>query len=901
MQKAYKRTYWENYPSDVSEIDEVNLNNIETGIDEIDNRILALDTTKFDKIEAQGLFKDVSLNRSNGVITFTLYNGATKSIDTLLEKIAVNFDYDPVTQRLIITLDDGTVKYIDMSALITQYEFLDSDTAAFSVNSAGKVTVIVKEGSIGEKHLQPNYLADIKLEVAKAQASQQAAADSETNAKASEKAAKQSEVNAKTSEDAAKVSETSAASSAESAEDSANIASASATSATNSATSASNSAASASNAATSASGYASSASNYNNAAYTHQQNAAKSETAAATSAANAADSATEAESYAHGGTGTRENEDIDNAKYYYQQSKSISESFAGALRPMGTVTFANLPVLASAAEGDMYNVSDQFTTTASFKEGSGNIIPAGANIYKTADGYWDVLAGSPVTGVKGDAETTYHRGNVNLTPDGIGALSITGDSKDNTTTFTAAATRSNIASGEKHSTIFGKIAKFFADMKTVAFTGSYSDLTNKPTIPAAVAVKGNAESSYRTGNVNLTADNIGALPKDGTAATATRAAYVGSNTSNNGLSVRNYTGTPTTGASYIFLQEDFDNNCVNVGINGLGGTGVNKALTANTATKATQDGNGNDIANTYATKAELKAKPTFISGPTYTSLAAFWEAYNAIAKSTGQCAFLHCKCSGGWTPAGDGWYRAWVSSQNLLGNGSWDVTGSILMTQGTTLYWGKVTGGKSNSSDLAVAWTEFSPVGHTHSYLPLSGGTVTGTTLFTGSVQLTEGQAILANGMYVHSGGTLNIGKSSYINLLSPGIQCRNISDTAWSGISAASFTNQSSRRYKKNIEDMTDEVAKSLLDYRVVSYDYINEADGTNCLGLIAEEVAEICEYPVIKDKDGNPDRIDYSRFTPQLIKMVQIQQNEINEQKETISDLLERIERLESSITTE
>lgn len=38
----------------------------------------------------------------------------------------------------------------------------------------------------------------------------------------------------------------------------------------------------------------------------------------------------------------------------------------------------------------------------------------------------------------------------------------------------------------------------------------YSGLTNKPTIPAAVAVKGNAESTYRTGNVNITPANVGA-------------------------------------------------------------------------------------------------------------------------------------------------------------------------------------------------------------------------------------------------------------------------------------------------------------------------------------------------------------------------------------------------------
>ena len=48
-------------------------------------------------------------------------------------------------------------------------------------------------------------------------------------------------------------------------------------------------------------------------------------------------------------------------------------------------------------------------------------------------------------------------------------------------------------------------------LATVATSGSYNDLSNKPSIPTAVAVKGNAESSYRTGNVNLTPANIGAL------------------------------------------------------------------------------------------------------------------------------------------------------------------------------------------------------------------------------------------------------------------------------------------------------------------------------------------------------------------------------------------------------
>ena len=48
--------------------------------------------------------------------------------------------------------------------------------------------------------------------------------------------------------------------------------------------------------------------------------------------------------------------------------------------------------------------------------------------------------------------------------------------------FTVAAKRENIASKEKMPKILGKIAKFFTDLKTVAFSGKYSDLDGKPAI-----------------------------------------------------------------------------------------------------------------------------------------------------------------------------------------------------------------------------------------------------------------------------------------------------------------------------------------------------------------------------------------------------------------------------------
>ena len=195
-QKIYSREYWENLPSEKTAINRNRLNNIEGGIDAIDDRVCALDTTKVDLTKANELVKEILWDESNGTLTVVKMNGSKAVIDTKLEKLAVNFKYNPQTQQLIITLDDGTTQKVDLSALITEYEFLDSDTITFELTSDGKVKAIVKEGSIQERHLRPDYLADIKVESAKA-------VNSATNAKASETNAAKSATEAKDSADRA--------------------------------------------------------------------------------------------------------------------------------------------------------------------------------------------------------------------------------------------------------------------------------------------------------------------------------------------------------------------------------------------------------------------------------------------------------------------------------------------------------------------------------------------------------------------------------------------------------------------------------------------------------------------------------------------------------------------------
>lgn len=52
----------------------------------------------------------------------------------------------------------------------------------------------------------------------------------------------------------------------------------------------------------------------------------------------------------------------------------------GALKPSGSVAFANLPALAAGVLNNLYNVTDAFTTTADFVEGAGKSYPAGTNV-----------------------------------------------------------------------------------------------------------------------------------------------------------------------------------------------------------------------------------------------------------------------------------------------------------------------------------------------------------------------------------------------------------------------------------------------------------------------------------------------------------------------------------------
>jgi len=294
-----------------------------------------------------------------------------------------------------------------------------------------------------------------------------------------------------------------------------------------------------------------------------------------------------------------------------------------------------------------------------------------------------------------------------------------------------------------------------------------SQVSDFPTIPAAVAVKGNAETNYRTGNVNLTPANIGALALSGGSLSGNLTVARANSTTTSVdsiVEIGNSTPSGTAGCTRGYLRMYGTNNrCAQfLPPNDLS---ANRNYTLPTVTgNVTLAHTGSDITGSAAS---LKS-----GSLTYCSL--------GILTGNASNVTLDTKTS-----------AKWALVQQADGN--------LVVYQGTTARWNSGT----------------------------------------------------------------------------------------------------SSRRFKHNIQDMTEERARKILDIRPVTFDWNDDQPYTtgqnDNAGVIAEEVSEICpDLVVFEDlEDGSQveRRVEYERFTPYLIKMVQMQQREIDILKEEVRMLKERL----------
>lgn len=191
---------------------------------------------------------------------------------------------------------------------------------------------------------------------------------------------------------------------------------------------------------------------------------------------------------------------------------------------------------------DMYagiNNSPQTVTTAeitasaqSIPVSSTAVFPAGPNLATLGTGddaevvQYTAISGNELTGcVRGFGGTTakiwptdtvvyraftledYRRLCVNIDTLFSEKLNSNGAASSATVAFTAAATRANVATGETLAIIVGKIAKWYADLKNVAWSGSYNDLTNRPQSMPPTA---HASTHAAEGSDAITPESIGA-------------------------------------------------------------------------------------------------------------------------------------------------------------------------------------------------------------------------------------------------------------------------------------------------------------------------------------------------------------------------------------------------------
>lgn len=198
-----------------------------------------------------GMIASVDFEAGTGVFTFTEQGGTVHTFDTGLEKVVTNWDYDEETQKLVLTLESGETKSIDLSAFVTINEFLPSDTIAFEVNGA-KVRAKIKNGSVTDEMLASSLLSAVQAYAENCASSAQIAESAKTNAGQ----------------------------------------------------------------------YADAAAGAAGAAETAKNAAEAAKTAAESAKTAASNHAILSQSYAKGGTGTREGEDADNAKYYKEESSA---------------------------------------------------------------------------------------------------------------------------------------------------------------------------------------------------------------------------------------------------------------------------------------------------------------------------------------------------------------------------------------------------------------------------------------------------------------------------------------------------------------------------------------------------------------------------------------------------
>ena len=115
--------------------------------------------------------------------------------------------------------------------------------------------------------------------------------------------------------------------------------------------------------------------------------------------------------------------------------------------------------------------------------------------------------------------------------------------------FNETANRQQISSGDKINTLFGKIRKWLSDLKPIAFSGSYDDLSNKP------------ESLPANGGIAQTISDVLPISKGGTGQITAQKAF---DALVNGLNIGSDTAVLNDNDYYISQYANGNDTSVNI-------------------------------------------------------------------------------------------------------------------------------------------------------------------------------------------------------------------------------------------------------------------------------------------------------------------------------------------------
>lgn len=107
--------------------------------------------------------------------------------------------------------------------------------------------------------------------------------------------------------------------------------------------------------------------------------------------------------------------------------------------------------------------------------------------------------------------------------------------------------------------------------------------------------------------------------------------------------------------------------------------------------------------------------------------------------------------------------------------------------------------------------------------------------------------------------------------------------------LTCVSLVQTSSRKTKKNIEDIDD--SEKILLLQAVRFDFRDEQKGNDKRGFIAEDVAEILPNLVTEASEDTPASLDYIGMIPYLQDVIKKQQKRIDELESKLNAIIEKI----------